>query len=78
MRTRAMARPEHPGVGRILLVLGAFLIVGVPMVAVVWNAVNRAVAGDVGQLLVAAPLLLVFVGFLFLFGRGVQWLERRP
>lgn len=72
-----MATRDEPGVGRIVLVLAAFLVVGIPMVAIGWNAVNLALAGDLRQLLVAVPLVLLFAGFLVLFGRRLQRLERR-
>lgn len=64
-------------VWRIVLFLAAFLVVGVPMVAIGWNAVNEALAGDVVQSIVAVVAILLFGAFLVFFGRRLQALERR-
>lgn len=63
--------------GRILLVLAGFLVVGVPIVAVLWHAVNDVAAGNLGSLLLVLPMLVLFVAFLFLFGRQMRRLDPR-
>ena len=71
-----MRKRDEPGVGRILLVLAAFLIAGVPMVAIAWNAVNEVAAGELRLLLVAVPMALLFVGLLVVFGHRLGRLDR--
>jgi hypothetical protein len=72
-----MAGTEDPGAGKIFVVLAAFLVLGVAIVAVLWNAVNEVVAGSLGRLVVALPMLLIFLAFLVVFGRQLQRLESR-
>ena len=62
--------------GRLFLMLAAFLVVGVPIVAVLWHSVNQLFSGDLARAVVAIPLALVFVAFLFLFARSITRLER--
>jgi hypothetical protein len=72
-----MANSEELGVGKIFLVLAVFLAVGVPIVAIMWNAVNDVVAGDLRRLMVAVPAAAIFVAFLVFFGRQLQRLGSR-
>jgi hypothetical protein len=71
----SMAEAEDPGAGKIFVVLAVFLVVGVAIVAVMWSAVNEVIAGSLGRLVVALPMLIVFLVFLFVFGRQLQRLE---
>jgi hypothetical protein len=60
--------------GRLFVLLAAFLVVGVPIVAFLWHAVNRLVA-EPGRVVVVIPLALAFVVFLALFARTIRRLE---
>jgi hypothetical protein len=65
--------------GRLFVMLAAFLVVGVPIVAVLWHSVNQVSAGELGRLAVAIPLAALFIAFLVVFARSVHRLEReRP
>jgi hypothetical protein len=57
---------------KLFLFLAVFLVIGAPLVAYLWNAINEVVAGQYGRLAVALPLLAVFIAFLVFFGRLVQ------
>jgi hypothetical protein len=70
-----MATDDAPSVGRIVVFLGVFLVVGVPIVAVLWNAVNEIAKGDLGLLAIGLPALALFVVFLVVFARQLQRLE---
>jgi hypothetical protein len=62
--------------GRLFLTLAAFLVIGVPIVAVLWHSVNQVFAGELGRLIVAIPLAIAFVAYLLFFARSVNRLER--
>jgi hypothetical protein len=70
-----MTESDAPRVGRIVAFLGVFLVIGVPIVAVLWEAVNEMVAGDLGRVGTALPALIVFVVFLAVFARQLRRLE---
>lgn len=72
-----MARGESPGAGGLVGLLAAFLIIGVPIVAVLWDAINELVAGQLGRLAVVLPLLVVLAIFLVVFARRLGRLESR-
>ena len=48
---------------------------GVPIVAVLWDALNRVVAGELGRLVIALPALAVFIAYLFVLGNRIRRLE---
>ena len=55
------------------------VIIGAPMVWYLWERVNELLSGEIhGQrLLVAVPVLLVFLGFLYFVSRTVnRWEEK--
>jgi hypothetical protein len=70
-----MAGVEDPGAGKMFVVLAVFLIIGVAIVAVMWSALNEVIAGSLGRLVVAFPMVIVFLVFLALFGRQLQRLD---
>jgi hypothetical protein len=70
-----MATTRKPSVGKIVSLLAAFLIPGVPLVAVAWSAVNDVAAGQVGRLVVAIPTTGAFAILLALFGRLLRRLD---
>jgi hypothetical protein len=72
-----MATAREPGVGKILLLLAAFLVVGIPLVAVTWSAVNDAAAGQLGRLIVALPMAAAFAILLAVLGRQLRRLDSR-
>lgn len=71
-----MATDEGPGVGRILVVLVPFLLVGAPLVALVWTAANDLMEGRYRQVALVIPALVVLLIVLILFGRSLQRLDR--
>ena len=62
--------------GRLFVILAVFLVIGVPIVAVLWHNVSEVMAGQFGRLIVAIPLLIVLVAYLLFFARTVNRLER--
>lgn len=62
--------------GRLFVMLAVFLIVGVPIVAVLWHSVNQVFSGDLARMVLALPLAIVFVAYLVFFARSVHRLER--
>ena len=62
--------------GRLIVILAVFLVIGVPIVAVLWHNVSEVMAGQFGRLIVAIPLLIVLVAYLLFFARTVNRLER--
>lgn len=72
-----MAHGDAPGVGALVGMLAAFLAIGVPIVAVLWNATNEVAAGQLGRLAVVLPLLVVLAVFLVVFARRLGRLESR-
>ncbi len=73
-----MATDEGPGVGKILVVLVPFLLVGAPLVALVWSAANDLMEGRYRQVALVIPALVVLLIVLILFGRSLQRLDRVP
>lgn len=57
---------------RLFLFLTVALVVGAPLVAYIWDSLNRIVAGEYGRLVVALPLLVTFILFLVVFARQLQ------
>ncbi len=69
------ARGRGLAIGRLMVLIGVFVLVGVPIVAVLWDAVNHVVEGELGRLVIALPALAVFVAFLFVLGNRIRRLE---
>ena len=67
-----MADGDAPGVGGTFIFLAIALVIGAPLVAYVWDGVNRIAEGDYGRVVVALPLLVVFLVFLAAFGWQVK------
>lgn len=59
-------------VPRLFGFLAVSLVIGAPLVAYIWDSVNRIVAGEYGRVVVALPLLVVFIAFRVLFARQLQ------
>jgi hypothetical protein len=59
-------------IGRLFVFLAVALVIGAPLVAYIWDSVNRVVAGEYRRVIVALPLLVVFIVFLALFARLLQ------
>ena len=73
-----MATDEGPGVGKILVVLVPFLVVGAPLIALVWSAANDLMEGRFPQVMLAVPALVALIVVLIFFGRSLQRLDRVP
>jgi hypothetical protein len=65
-----MSSPE-PSPGKLVLLILAFVVIGIPVVAFVWDALNHLFAGDVtGRWLLTAVAGLAALGLLLmLMGR---------
>lgn len=67
-----------PGPGKLVLLILAFVVIGIPVVAFVWDALNHLFAGDVtGRWLLTAVAGLAALGLLLmLIGRTLTSWER--
>jgi hypothetical protein len=64
---------HEPGPGKLVLLILAFVVIGIPVVAFVWDALNHLFAGDVtGRWLLTAGAGLAALGLLLLLmGRAL-------
>ncbi|HEU4698613.1 MAG TPA: hypothetical protein VFS40_05500 [Gemmatimonadales bacterium] len=72
--------PGAPGYGRLVLGIAGFVLVGVPLLAFVWEGLNRLLSGTIhARLLVAALIALALLVPLwrFLARTVVRWDARR-
>lgn len=69
---------HDPGPGKLVLLILAFVVIGIPVVAFVWDALNHLFAGDVtGRWLLTAVAGLAALGLLLrLIGRTLTSWER--
>jgi hypothetical protein len=65
---------EGPGLAGLMIGMGVFVIIGIPMVFYIWRFINVLLSGRfvLGDAVVAAVLLIVFIGFLRVLGRRVR------
>ncbi len=67
---------HRPGmrVDQLVLPMALFVIVGTPLLAYVWETLNRLVAGraDVGRLLITLPVAALLAGVLSLLARTIS------
>jgi hypothetical protein len=76
-----MAERNEVSVGRRVVVMLAYLIVGAPLVAYLWETLNEILAGDIyaPRLLISLPLLVVLIVLLVLLARqGQRWEGPEP
>jgi hypothetical protein len=68
-----MATPS-PSLGRIALGIALVTVVGVPLLAYVWESLNRLIAGHVewDRLLISLPLALLLIGLWKFLGRRIE------
>ena len=57
--------------GKTIVLMGVFVLIGMPMVAYLWETINQLLAlhVDPTRLVISLPLLAVFVGFLVFVSR---------
>lgn len=67
-------RESAPTTVRLILWMVFLVVVGMPMVYVLWSALNRVMLGDLGGVRwgLVLPVLLVFLGYLYLLARLVR------
>jgi hypothetical protein len=65
------------GFGRLMLVMAAFVVVGTPLVYLLWSVVNDLLSGQIvmNRLLLAGPVLIVFIIVLRVLARTVTRLD---
>jgi hypothetical protein len=66
--------PRQLGFGRLMLVMAAFVIVGTPLVYLLWRVVNDLLTGQIvgTRLLLAVPALVVFIIVLNVLARTIR------
>lgn len=66
--------------GKLIALMGLFVLLGSPLVWYLWEVLNQALSGvfDGLRLLVAVPVALVFLGLLIVVSRSVQRWDRAP
>jgi hypothetical protein len=76
-----MAERNEVSVGRRVVVMMAYLIVGAPIVAYLWETLNEILSGyvDARRLLISLPLLVALIILLVLLARhGQRWEGPEP
>ncbi len=60
--------------GRIVLLMVVFVVIGLPMVAYLWETINQILALELDpvRIAVSVPLLAIFLGFLAVIGRRIN------
>ena len=72
----SMVGTDTPTPLRLILGIGAFVLLGTPLVAYLWETVNRLLAGvfDAPRLLISVPaLVLLLVLFRFMARAVLEW-----
>lgn len=74
-----MASDDRSRLVRLIGLIALFVLVGTPMVAFIWEAVNVLLTGRIEplQLGIALVVLAVFAGLLRLLSRSIRALEGR-
>jgi hypothetical protein len=67
-------KAHGPGLAGLMLGMGLFVIIGIPMVFYIWRFVNELLSGHfiLSDAALAAVLLVVFIGFLRILGKQVH------
>lgn len=76
--TRSAQRSSGPRSGPLILKIALLVLVGGPMVYVLWEALNHLLSGDPGAVRwgLVVPVLLVFAIYVYLLSRVVvRWDE---
>ena len=62
------------GMGALIAIMAAFVVVGAPMVFYLWTTINELLAGhfDGTRFLLSLGVLLIFVGLLTILSRSVR------
>ncbi len=66
--------PLRLSFGKVLALMALYVLLGIPLVAYLWETINELLAFDVNpvRLLIAVPVLLLFLGLLILLNRLVR------
>lgn len=73
------SRDRGMGTGTLIALMVAFVVVGMPLVYILWSTLNELLAGrvDGAQLLIAIPVLALFLGLLAILAKSIRSWERR-
>lgn len=66
--------PERTGFGGLMAAMALFVVVGTPLVYVLWSVVNDILTGHIvtTRLILAVPALILFIIVLNLLARAVR------
>jgi hypothetical protein len=66
--------PQQVGLGRLMLFMAIFVVVGTPLVYLLWTVVNDLLTGHIvnSRLLMAVPVLIVFIIVLGVLARLIR------
>jgi hypothetical protein len=66
--------PQQVGLGRLMLFMAIFVVVGTPLVYLLWTVVNDLLTGHFvnSRLLMAVPVLIVFIIVLGVLARLIR------
>ncbi len=62
------------GIGKVVLLMALVVLLGLPMVAYLWETINRLLALDFDpvRIAISVPVLVVFLGFVTFVGRKLN------
>ena len=67
-------KAQGPGLGGLMVGMGVFVIIGIPMIFYIWRFLNELLSGRfiLGDAALAAVLLIIFIGFLRVLAKRVH------
>lgn len=70
----AMATKTPHAIGRLMAMMALYVIIGTPMVGYLWETLNQILAlqVDLLRLAVSVPVLLAWLGLLYLMARSIR------
>lgn len=66
--------------GKLVLYIALLVVIGLPMVYILWDAVNHLLTGHIGDInfVLVLPVLAVFAVFVYVLARLVRRWEATP
>jgi hypothetical protein len=67
-------KAHGPGLAGLMIGMGLFVIIGIPMIFYIWRFINELLSGRfiLADAALATVLLVIFIGFLRILGKQVR------